>query len=254
MQKETLPIFIKNFIVATIILSMLILDFFGIVFLTERFSQEPTLPEAAINEEILTTTKYMLKQKQTVSYSHPEPQIAETELLPAYSTNERYDIGDHCLLPSVPSHVKYFTDYRKYNLPYTPHYRLQKAAWTDSQGLRKYGEDYIVALGSHYSTSVGDRFEITLEGGETFTVIFGDGKWDVDCDSERMYTPCIDYNGEPAANLLEFVIDKDVLDPDIYEYGSIDRIKGFEGSVVDMIYLGRDSSANWDRYDEESQY
>lgn len=254
MKKETLPIFIKNFIISIIIITVLILDFFGVVFLAERFNQGTAPPEAARIETNLTE-KNVLRRKQGVLVNYPKPlsqpvaKAAEEQQLPAYSTNERYDIGDHCQLPSVPSHVKYFTDYRKYNLPYTPHYRLQQAAWTDNQGLRRYSEDYIVALGSHYSTSVGDRFKITLEGGETFTVIFGDGKWDADCDCEKMYTPCTDYNGECAANLLEFVIDKDVLDPGIYEYGSIDRIKGFEGSVVDMIYLGRDSSADWDRYD-----
>ncbi|MCM1298213.1 MAG: hypothetical protein NC228_01510 [[Eubacterium] siraeum] len=116
-------------------------------------------------------------------------------------------------LPKVKSNVKFFTDYRSYNLWYTPHYRLQQAAWTDEQGLRRFNEDYIVALGSYYSTRIGDRFCVTLDTGRSFTVIVGDGKWDEDCDSLCMYTPCIDNGGffskfEPDEETLKRKIEK----------------------------------------------
>lgn len=152
-------------------------------------------------------------------------------------------------LPSISTKVKLFTDYRVYNLWYTPHYRLQQAAWTDEQGLRRFKNDYIVALGSYYSTDIGDRFEITLDSGRMFTVIMGDGKWDADCDERKMYTPCIDYGGEPAANVLEFVVDKNILDDEVYKYGSLERLNGFEGNITKMEYLGRDNSQDWDLYE-----
>lgn len=157
--------------------------------------------------------------------------------------------GVLCQLPSIKTNVKYFTDYRKYNIWFTPHYRLQQAAWTDKQGLRRFNQDYIVALGSYYSTYIGDRFKITLDSGRSFTVILGDGKYDKDCDKLCMYTPCIDYDGNEAANLLEFIIDKEVLSDEVYEYGSIEKLSGFEGNVVEMIYLGRDTSQDWDTYE-----
>ncbi len=153
-----------------------------------------------------------------------------------------------CELPEISTHVKFFTDYRYYNLWYTPHYRLQQAAWTDSQGLRRYNEDYIVALVSYYSTKIGDRFEITLDNGKTFTVIFGDGKVDADCDNKNMYTPCVDYDGNAAANLLEFIIDEKMLLSEVYNYGSLDCLNEFKGNVVKMVYLGRDNSQDWDTY------
>lgn len=97
--------------------------------------------------------------------------------------------GIICQLPSIKTNVKYFTDYRRYDIWFTPHYRLQQAAWTDNQGLRRFNNDYIVALGSYYSTCIGDRFKVTLDSGRNFTVILGDGKWDEDCDKLCMYTP-----------------------------------------------------------------
>lgn len=154
-----------------------------------------------------------------------------------------------CELPEIPTNVKFFTDYRYYSLWYTPHYRLQQLAWTDSQGLRRYNKDYIVALGSFYSTDIGDRFKITLDTGKTFTVILGDGKVDADCDSKNMYTPCVDYEGNAAANLLEFVIDENVLASEVYNYGSLDYLDEFKGNIIEMVYLGRDKSQDWDTYE-----
>lgn len=154
-----------------------------------------------------------------------------------------------CELPVISTNIKLFTDYRAYNLWYTPHYRLQQVAWTDNYGLRRFNNDYIVALGSYYSVKIGDRFEITLTNGNIFTVIFGDGKADIDCDSKCMYTPCFDYNGNQVANLLEFIIDEAKLPKDVYEYGSIDKLEEFSGDIVKMVYIGRDDSADWDTYE-----
>lgn len=173
--------------------------------------------------------------------------FAETEIMEQIRSN--FVVGQECSLPVISTNVKLFTDYRSYNLWFTPHYRLQQAAWTDEQGFRRYNDDYIVALGSYYSVRIGDRFEITLSGGKTFTVIFGDGKADIDCDSRNMYTPCFDYEGNQAANLLEFIIDKDKLPKEIYGYGSLDKLEDFNGDIVKMIYIGRDTSADWDTYE-----
>lgn len=160
-----------------------------------------------------------------------------------------YISKNECELPEISTHVKFFTDYRYYSLWYTPHYRLQQSAWTDEQGLRRYNNDYIVALGSFYSTDIGDRFEITLDTGKIFTVILGDGKVDADCDSKNMYTPCVDYGGNAAANLLEFVIDENVLSSEVYNYGSLDYLDEFKGNIIEMVYLGRDKSQDWDTYE-----
>ena len=164
------------------------------------------------------------------------------------SDESKFEVGEKCDVPDIPTHVKFCTDYRAYNLWYTPHYRLQQGAWTDEYGLRRYNDDYLVALGSYYSTDIGDRFEVTLDTGKIFTVMMADGKWDIDCDENNMYTPCVDYNGEEAGNLLEFIIDKYSVSNEMYDYGSLDYYDGFKGSVVKMVYLGRDDSADWDTY------
>lgn len=195
-----------------------------------------------------TTERNSGTMSETVSCSCTyEPQKEETSETPS---NENEDTNSNLMeLPEINTNVKLFTDYRAYNLWWTPHYRLQQSARTDERGLRRFGDDYIVALGSYYSTNIGDRFRVTLDNGNCFTVIFGDGKCDVDCDSQCMYTPCTDYSGEAAANVLEFIIDRDILDASVYAYGSIEILDGFEGNIVEMEYLGRDTSQDWDTYE-----
>lgn len=163
-------------------------------------------------------------------------------------TTCRFTIGEEVDLPLLSTEPKHFTDYRSYNLPYTPHYRLQQLAYTDEDGLRRFNQDYIVALGKFYSESIGDRFQITLDTGVEFTVILGDGKNPIDCDDTNMYAPCVNYDGEKCANVLEFIVDTDVLSSDVYGYGSINCIDKFKGNIVKMVYLGRDNSADWDVY------
>lgn len=204
-------------------------------------SQEET---QKISEDIIEI-KEILK-KSPVGESEESASAEQSDLSQKTS---KFKIGEEVPLPSLPTHIKTYTDYRYYNLWYTPHYRMQQAAYTDSNGLRRFNQDYIVALGAFYSTDIGDRFKITLDNGNEFTVILGDGKDPIDCNESNMYAPCVDYNGIVCANILEFIIDSDVMSDEVYSYGSIDCIDMFSGSIERMEYLGRDNSADWSTYE-----
>lgn len=164
-------------------------------------------------------------------------------------TPRKFEVGEEVPLPTLPTNIKSCTDYRCYGLWYTPHYRLQQASRTDENGLRRFNDDYIVAMGAFYTTSIGDRFKVTLDSGNVFTVILGDGKAPIDCDKTNMYAPCFNYEGELCANVLEFIIDSDVMPKSVYSYGSIDCLDKFKGNIIKMEYLGRDTSADWDTYE-----
>lgn len=197
------------------------------------------IEETVLESEILSLFEHTSKSMEKTSVISESAQKFEIE-----------SKASLCELPSISTHIKFFIDYRSYNLSYTPHYRLQQAAWTDENGFRRFNDDYIVALGSFYSTNIGDRFRVTLSSGSSFTVIFGDGNCDSDCDSKCMYMPCTDYNGKSVGNLMEFVIDQETINSAVYGYGSIEIIEGFEGDIVKMEYLGRDMSQDWDNYYE----
>ena len=159
-----------------------------------------------------------------------------------------WKIGQELDVPIIPSEVKFFTDYREYNIYGTPHNRLQQVAYTDKDGCRRYGNDYLVALGSYYSVDIGDRFEITLDTGNVFTIMLADGKNDKDLDPLRMYDPCETYGGLQRANVLEFIIDSDILSSEVFQYGSLDKIPELQGSITKIVYLGRDESGDWTTY------
>ena len=161
----------------------------------------------------------------------------------------KWKVGQELPLPEIPSNMKLCTDYRFYNIKGTPHNRLQLSAWTDEFGCRRYNDDYIVGLGSFYSVDIGDRFEVTLDTGRVFTIILGDGKADCDTDELNMFTPCFNYDGEYCANILEFIIDKDVMYDKCYQYGSLDYHDEFKGDIVKMVYLGRDNGGDWVTYE-----
>ena len=162
---------------------------------------------------------------------------------------DKWKINEEVPLPSIPTNMKYCTDYRWYGIEGTPHNRMQNLSYTDEIGCRKYNDDYCVGLGSFYSERIGDRFEVTLENGNVFTIITGDMKADCDTDITNMYAPCINYDGEQCANVIEFIIDDEVVSDDMYRYGSLDYHNEFKGDIVKMIYLGRDSSMDWDLYE-----
>lgn len=157
-------------------------------------------------------------------------------------------IGQNMDLPDMPTDRKVCTNYTVYGIAGTPHNRMQLAAYTDELGCRRYGEFYIVGLGSAYADKVGETFEVELETGVTFKIITGDMKADIDTDITNRYCPCMNYDGEVCANILEFIVDRTVLDPKAYAWGGVDYYKKFKGNIVRMTYLGRDESVDWDSY------
>lgn len=257
MKKISVRIGLKEFITSSVLSVVLVLLTFLYVSASETSvsSDDPSKEESFV----IGISEYSLQEDtQSPEESHQEENVEDsqkpkTTLAPVHTSSDSVitprNIGEALDVPEVSTHVKFCTDYRAYNIKYTPHYRLQQLAWTDSYGLRRYHEDYLVALGSYYSTKIGDRFLVTLDTGRSFTVMLADGKWDIDCDADNMYTPTIDYSGEYAGNLLEFIIDETQVSPKMYQYGSLDYYEEFKGSVTSMIYLGRDQSADWDTYE-----
>lgn len=155
-------------------------------------------------------------------------------------TPSQWSVGESLPIPELSSSVKLYTDYKCYNIDGTAQKDMQSIANTDELGFRKLNGDYIVAMGTFYSEQVGNRFLITLENGNQFTVITGDIKADIHTDSKNMYTPCLNYKEENCANVIEFIIDERVMDDDALSYGSMEWYEEFEGDIVSITYLGCD--------------
>ena len=107
-------------------------------------------------------------------------------------------------------------------------YKLQGDCWTDSDGLRRCGDDYVIAVGSYYADCIGDRLEITLENGDEFTAIVGDFKADCHTDSTHRYYPM----SGGRKNVVEFIVDTESLDRTARQMGDISYIDGFSGDIA----------------------
>lgn len=138
-------------------------------------------------------------------------------------------------IPDCDTSFKAYMDYNCITDDTTMQWELQQTAYTDEYGLRKVGTDYCVAVGSYYSETVGERFKITLDSDNEFTVIISDLKKDEHTDSSNRYSPVYDENGDfYSANILEFIVDVNQLHSMVTTLGTVSYYSEFEGNIVSI--------------------
>lgn len=104
-------------------------------------------------------------------------------------------------------------------------------AYSDENGLRKVDSYYCVAMGSYYTKTLGDLFEIQTESG-TFQVIICDWKDDGDTDSTHRYTTA---NG----CMIEFYVDMTCFNSTARKMGDVSYASSiFQGKVLRVTKIG----------------
>ena len=103
-------------------------------------------------------------------------------------------------VPKAETGAKRWMDYRTITARSSMQWKLQQDAWTDEYGFRRYGDYYMIAMGTYYAKQCGKLFEITLENGFTFLGLISDIKQDAHTDS---------LNQHRYGNVVEFIVDKD---------------------------------------------
>lgn len=130
-------------------------------------------------------------------------------------------------VPYGDTAFKSYMSFRAITNTQSAQYRLQQKCWTDDEGLRRLGDDYVVALGTYYADHVGQRFEIELSSGTSFTAVVGDIKSNRDTDSTHKYTAM----SGGRKNVVEFVVDTKKLNSKARKMGDISYISGFSGNI-----------------------
>lgn len=141
-------------------------------------------------------------------------------------------------LPDVNTDFKTYMDYRTITDTSSVQYDLQQDAYTDSMGIRRIGSDVCVALGTGYADSCGERFEITLDSGNSFTAIVGDIKADTHTDPTNRYVELWEGHGD----MVEFIVDTAKLDDEIRIMGSVGEYEKYSGSVISIVKLNEDET------------
>lgn len=130
-------------------------------------------------------------------------------------------------VPTVNTSFKSYMDYRSITNQSSKQWKLQQQAYTNAQGFRMIGDDYLVALGTFYAGGCGERFRVTLSSGTTFTVMTGDIKSNRHTNETRQYCPRSDGSG----NMIEFIVDSKAMSRDALRMGNLSCL-GLEGSIT----------------------
>lgn len=99
--------------------------------------------------------------------------------------------------------MKTYMSYKAITKKNSPQYKLQQVAYTGTYGIRQINERFCIALGSAYTTTVGNYVDIVLENGEVIECILADLKQDRHTDE----TNRVAHDG----SLVEFVVDMDYI-------------------------------------------
>lgn len=136
---------------------------------------------------------------------------ALTEETEEVQGNTRLGYKDYDTPPD--NSFKSYMDYRTITDTTSKQYELQKQADTDWCGMRMIDEKYCVAVGSYYSTTVGQAVDIIMQNGNVIHCIVADLKQDIHTDVTNRQNP----NG----SVVEFLVDTDMLHRSIQKMGDI---------------------------------
>lgn len=125
--------------------------------------------------------------------------------------------------------IKTFMPYTAITLKSSAQYKLQQMAYTGNYGIRQVDGRYCVALGSAYTTNIGQFVDLILANGNVIHCILADCKADKDTNSEGTLTV---HDG----SLVEFVVDSQALSRKVRYAGDISKAcEEWESPVESII-------------------
>ena len=176
------------------------------------------------NTKSATTTK---ETRATKPYSH---KVTETTTIVTKSEAEpKIELVSYNI-PAGDTSFHGYMDYACITDINSLQYQLQLNCWTDSQGIRRQGDDVCIALGSYYGTEIGTRYLITTDMGNLFTAVLADCKADIHTDYNNQYRD----TGNGFKNVVEFIVDTYALDPDVMSSGNIGTYSNYSGNIVSI--------------------
>lgn len=128
-------------------------------------------------------------------------------------------------------HFKSWMDWRSITYRNSRQWRIQQIAYTCDIGFRRVDGLYMVALGTYFlHHGVGEVFDITLSSGITFRAVVGDIKSDAHTDPTNRFHMS-------DGSVVEFIVDRYVMDPYVLRTRGDVSFAGFPGNVVGMVRI-----------------
>lgn len=137
----------------------------------------------------------------------------------------------------VPTHNSSFKTYMDAKALHksSPQYKfIQEYGYIDENGFYRCAAEpdfgvtddyYLVAMGSYYTRTVGDKFRVTTDTGRVFYVAVADFKADAHTDSKHQYTR---RNGD----VIECIVNTKTLLPEVRRMGTCNVFMPLNGSIA----------------------
>lgn len=104
-------------------------------------------------------------------------------------------------------------------------------AYTDNNtGIRMVGDRYCIALGSYYTTEIGQKVDLVLDNGNVIKCVLGDCKADCDTNASNQYAG--------SGDVAEFIVDYNIFNNLKDASGTVNWVYGFEGGIVNVVLVG----------------
>lgn len=143
-------------------------------------------------------------------------------------------ISDHEITSST-----YYAPYNRIKsyMPYTAitsrssaQWKLQQIAYTGTHGIRQVNGRYCIAVGSAYTSKIGQYIDLVLENGTVIPCILSDQKADKDTNSENTIT-------EHDGSLVEFVVSSSNLSGSVRRMGDISYAQDDWNSMITQVIV-----------------
>lgn len=219
----------KNIIITTIIslLSILFISGLGMAEGASREVKDPVVATEIITTTIPTTTTTTTNTTTTTSTATTTTTTTTTTTVTTTEPRETYTYMD---IPEGDTSFFTYMDGSKVTNRASAQFKFLSDCYVDENGLYRHNGDYVVAMGSYYSTQIGQRFRVTLENGNVFTVALGDCKADIHTDALHQYRPA----GYGCKNVIEFIVNTPSLSDYTRKTGNIGSYEFF-GSKIQSI-------------------
>ena len=134
------------------------------------------------------------------------------------------------IITDVPyNRIKSYMSYKNITSRSSEQYKLQQMAYTGTYGIRQVNGRFCVAVGSAYTTQIGQYIDLVLEDGTIIPCILGDCKADEHTDSRNILTS--------DGSLAEFVVDVPSLSKTVRYTGDISTACDDWESMITRIII-----------------
>ena len=220
----------KNIItLALIFVWIILLEYFCVLLVGASSIGAPnSIQKTEIQSSNNINTSSLVSSNESIKIEEPTQTTVESEVIDEY-----FDDAQPTIVYQVPNIDTTFKSYTYYTAlsKRSIQWKLQEKAYTDENGLRKIEDYFLVAMGSYYSTRIGDCFRITTDTGATFKVMLCDSKANKHTDSKNMYT--LENNC-----MVEFYVDKTNFNLLPKIRGTLSVFPQFDGSIIKVEPLG----------------